>query len=129
MGVMAKPNLSIDELNERRRRSGNLGGRPRKPTAAQAEAKKLEELVPKAMIRLEQNLDAESEQVSQRAADSVLDRAWGKAALSVRHKVDVPDGMPWEGLTPAAKRAVLAKLTRHREELEAQNAGAGDRRA
>ena len=39
------PRLSPAELSEARRASGNLGGRPRKPTQAEARAAALEQLV------------------------------------------------------------------------------------
>ena len=43
------PRLSPAELSEARRASGNLGGRPRKPTQAEARAAALELLVPLAI--------------------------------------------------------------------------------
>ena len=120
---MAKPNLSIDELNEARKRSGNLGGRPRKPTVAEARAVKLEELVPKALRVLDENLDAENEHVRQRAADSVLDRAWGKAVQAIRTETDVSSTSPFDKLSEEEREAVIraARSRIHVLEAESEN--------
>ena len=40
--------------------------------------------MPKALAVLEENLTSESEQVRQRAAEQVLDRAWGKPVTPTR---------------------------------------------
>jgi hypothetical protein len=50
------PRLTIEELNEARRRSGNLGGRPRKPTRDEAREKALDELTPQALAVLKVHL-------------------------------------------------------------------------
>ena len=45
------------ELQEARRKSGRLGGRPRKPTVEEARRAALDELVPKALRVLNEHLD------------------------------------------------------------------------
>ncbi len=52
------PRLNPDELQEARRRSGRLGGRPPKPTADEARRAALDRLVPKAIKVLEEALDS-----------------------------------------------------------------------
>jgi hypothetical protein len=49
----------------------------------EARREKLDELVPKALRVLELNLESEYEHLRQRAAETVLDRAWGKPTMMV----------------------------------------------
>jgi hypothetical protein len=71
------PTLTPKQLQEARRASGNLGGRPRKPTVDEARAAALERLVPKAIRVLEEQLDAGGKD-AWRPALRVLDHAWGR---------------------------------------------------
>jgi hypothetical protein len=71
------PRLTPAELQKARRASGNLGGRPRKPTVDEARAEALERLVPKAIRVLEEQLDAGGKD-AWRPALRVLDHAWGR---------------------------------------------------
>jgi hypothetical protein len=45
---------------------------------------KLQELVPDALLVLEGNLRSENENIRQRAAEHVLDRAWGRPVTPTR---------------------------------------------
>jgi hypothetical protein len=72
------PSLTPDELQEARRRSGRLGGRPRKPTQAEARAAALEELVPAAVRSLRAHL-GEGDPAAWRAGLRVLELAYGSA--------------------------------------------------
>jgi len=67
------PSLSPTELQEARRRSGRLGGRPRKPTVEEARQAALEELIPKSLQVLRAHLGD---------GDTVNPDAW-RAALRV----------------------------------------------
>lgn len=71
------PRLTPDELQAARVRSGNLGGRPRKPTADEARAEALERLVPKAVRVLEEHLDS-GRPDAWRPATKVLEYRWGR---------------------------------------------------
>jgi hypothetical protein len=50
--------LSPSELQEARRRSGRLGGRPRKPTVSEAREAALAELVPPAVATLRAHIES-----------------------------------------------------------------------
>ena len=71
------PRLTSDELQAARMRSGNLGGRPRKPTVDEARAEALERLVPKSIRVLEEHLDS-GRPDAWRAAAKVLEYSWGR---------------------------------------------------
>ena len=69
--------LTPDELQAARRRSGKLGGRPPKPTVAEARSEALERLVPKAIQVLEEHLDS-GRPDAWRSAHRILEHHWGK---------------------------------------------------
>jgi hypothetical protein len=91
------PALTPSELQAARRRSGRLGGPPRKPTAAEARAVALEELVPKAITVLGEHLES-GRPDAWRPALKVLEHAWGRPADQVEASVDV-DGFDLTKLT------------------------------
>jgi hypothetical protein len=72
------PSLTPTELQEARRRSGRLGGRPRKPTVEEARRAALDELVPKALRVLSEHLDKGGPD-AWRAALRVFEHAYGRA--------------------------------------------------
>jgi hypothetical protein len=72
------PSLTPTELQEARRRSGRLGGRPRKPTVEEARRAALDELVPKALRVLNEHLDKGGPD-AWRAALRVFEHAYGRA--------------------------------------------------
>jgi hypothetical protein len=75
------PSLTPAELQEARKRSGRLGGRPRKPTVEEARQAALEELTPKALKVLKAHL-GEGDEVNPhawRAALRVFEHAYGRA--------------------------------------------------
>lgn len=82
--------LTPAELHDARRASGRLGGRPRKPTAEEARVAALEELVPKALRVLRDELDQGGPNAV-RAALKLLDHAWGRPTEHVTL------GVPEEG--------------------------------
>ena len=71
------PSPTPEQLQEARRRSGNLGGRPRKPTRTEAREAALEELTPLALKSLRAHL-GDGDPTAWRAALRVLEYAWGK---------------------------------------------------
>ena len=85
------PRLSPVELQEARRQSGRLGGRPRKPTVEEARREALQELVPKSLRVLEEHLDS-GRPDSWRAALRVLEHAWGRPRKPSRCKRTWPRG-------------------------------------
>jgi len=73
------PSLTPAELQEARRKSGRLGGRPRKPTVEEARRAALDELVPKALRVLNEHLDKGGPD-AWRAALRVFEYEFGRAA-------------------------------------------------
>ena len=84
------PRPTVEELNDARRRSGNLGGRPRKPTRDEAREKALEELTPKALRVLNQHLD-EGGADAWRAALRVFEHAYGPPAERIEQMNLAPE--------------------------------------
>jgi hypothetical protein len=74
--------LSPAELQEARRASGRLGGRPRKPTPSEARAEALEALVPAAVKSLAAHL-GEGDPAAWRAALRVFELCYGRPAETV----------------------------------------------
>jgi len=81
--------LSPAELSEARRASGNLGGRPRKPTQAEARAAALDELVPAAIKSLAAHL-GDGDPLAWRAALRVFEHSFGRPAEIVEEHDPVP---------------------------------------
>jgi hypothetical protein len=80
------PSLTPAELQEARRRSGRLGGRPRKPTQAEARAAALEELIPSAIRSLRNHL-GDGDPAAWRAALRVFELAFGPPPEPVEEPV------------------------------------------
>src|SRR5438874_13679147 len=97
------PRLTPAELQEARRRSGKLGGRPRKPTTEEARAKALEELVPKALKVLTAHLGEGDEMNPEawRAALRVFEHAFGRAPEQAEPEGSVVADL--EALSPAER--------------------------
>ena len=77
----ATPSLTPAQLQEVHRRSGRIGGRPRKPTVEEARQAALEELIPKSLQVLRAHL-GEGDSVNPeawRAALRVFEHAYGRA--------------------------------------------------
>jgi hypothetical protein len=106
------PRLSPDELAEARRRSGRLGGRPRKPSVEEARAKALEELVPRAIRVLREALDSGRDD-AWRPALRVLEHCWGRPADQVEMKAETRV----EELSLDQLRALRARLLAAHPEL------------
>jgi hypothetical protein len=81
--------LTPDQLQEARRRSGRLGGRPTKPTQAEARAAALEELVPPAIRSLRNHL-GDGDPAAWRAGLRVLELAYGPVPPE-QEDVQLPD--------------------------------------
>jgi hypothetical protein len=101
--------LSPVELSEARRRSGSLGGRPRKPTQAEARAAALEELVPLALRSLAAHLGT-GEASSWRAALRVFELSYGKPAGTVELDLDVVDPLRVAEMTSAERALLVARV-------------------
>lgn len=76
------PRLSPVELQDARRASGRLGGRPRKPTPSEARAEALEALVPAAVKSLAAHL-GDGDPAAWRAALRVFELCYGRPAETV----------------------------------------------
>jgi hypothetical protein len=101
--------LSPVELSEARRRSGNLGGRPRKLTQAEARAAALEELVPAAIKSLAAHL-ADGDPLAWRAALRVFELSYGKPAETVELDLDVVDPLHVAEMSAAERAASVARV-------------------
>jgi hypothetical protein len=109
--------LTPAELQEARRASGNLGGRPRKPTVAEARAAALEELLPLAMKSLLAHL-GEGDPAAWRAALRVFEHAFGRPAEIPEEDVEPPGTLEEiQAMTPTERKAVRARLLREHPEL------------
>jgi len=69
--------LTPDELQETRRRSGRLGGRPAKPTVTEARNEALERLLPNSIRVVEEHLES-GRPDAWRSAHRVLEHCWGR---------------------------------------------------
>ncbi|HEY1369809.1 MAG TPA: hypothetical protein VGF23_21960 [Gaiellaceae bacterium] len=109
------PKLTPEELNAARRRSGRLGGRPRKPTIEEARQAALDKLVPKALKVLEAHLGGDGNDVNPaawRAALRVFEHQFGRAPEQpdeggvFAESADEIAGMSWVQLRLMAARLV-----------------------
>jgi hypothetical protein len=91
---------------------GKKGGRPKKPTVAEARALTLESLVPRALVVLQESLEGTDRKIRFQAARDVLDRSWGRPAQTSRVSTEVPPDKPWEDLTREEEKALMAALDR-----------------
>ena len=94
---------------------GRRGGRPPNPTIAEARAVKLEELIPRALSVLAENLESANDNVRQRAAEHVLDRAWGRPTQPTRQ--EIPPGVRLEDLPREQRDALIAEKKRQLEQM------------
>ena len=108
------PKLTPEQLQQARRSSGRLGGRPRKPTAEEARAKVLEELVPRAVQVLREALDSGRDD-AWRPALRVLDHAWGSPVA--QHQVRAETTHDVQDLSLSELQALRARLLREHPEL------------
>jgi hypothetical protein len=106
------PSLSPTELQEARRRSGRLGGRPRKPTVEEARRAALEELTPRALKVLRAHLGDRDEvnPHAWRAALRIFEHAYGRAPDQPLEPDDLPEdpdeiaNLSWDRLRTLAAR-------------------------
>jgi hypothetical protein len=109
---MGMARLTPDELQEARRRSKKLGGRPRKPTVDEARAEALERLVPKAVRVLEEHLDS-GRPDAWRSACRILEQSWGRPP---EHVIPEPE---WDGEEFDLGQLTTAQLAARARELRA----------
>ena len=103
--------LTPEELRAARIRSGNLGGRPRKPTGEEARAAALERLVPKSVKVLEDKLESGGPD-AWRPALRVLEHAWGRPPDKVESEPVLEDGDLDFAKMPMAQLMALARRRR-----------------
>ena len=101
--------MSPVELQDARRASGNLGGRPRKPTQAEARSKALEELVPLAIKSLATHL-GDGDASAWRAALRVFELSYGKPAETIEVDTATRDPFMIAQMTTAERDVILAQL-------------------
>ena len=107
-----------DGASEARRASGNLGGRPRKPTQAEARAAALEQLVPLAIRSLAAHL-GEGEASSWRAALRVLELSYGRPAETPEDLPEDIDPFQVASLTPLKRARLVARVVEAYPHLKA----------
>jgi hypothetical protein len=112
------PSLTPAELQEARRASGNLGGRPRKPTVAEAKAAALEELLPPAIKSLKAHL-GDGDPEAWRAALRLFEHTFGRPAELPAEEEDLQVGSPGDiqAMTPEERRALRKRLLAEYPEL------------
>src|SRR4051794_14920284 len=111
------PRLSPVQLSEARRASGNLGGRPRKPTQAEARAAALEELVPAAIKSLAAHL-GDGDASAWRAALRVFELSYGKPAETLEDAPEDIDPFHVADLTRAERTRLVAQVVARYPQLE-----------
>jgi hypothetical protein len=105
--------LTPDELQEARRRTGRLGGRPRKPTVEEAREAALEELVPAAIRSLKAHLGDGNP------------NAWRAALRMVENQLGKPDDQPElqtldaRAMTSEQRQAAIARMVEEHPGLAA----------
>lgn len=111
------PSPTPAELQEARRASGNLGGRPRKPTVAEARAAALEELVPAAVKSLRAHL-GDGDPAAWQAALRVFEHAYGRPAEIPEEDLETPATIQEvAAMSARERRAVRARLIAEHPEL------------
>jgi hypothetical protein len=118
------PSLTPIELQEARRRSGRLGGRPKRPTVEEARRAALEELVPAAIKSLRAHL-GDGDPAAWRAALRVFEHAFGRAPEVVEDDVSLPSSeaevgrLSWAQMQLLAARIVAEPTTANDEAVGA----------
>jgi hypothetical protein len=105
--------LTPEQLQEARRRSGNLGGRPAKATVAEARTEALARLVPKAIRVLEEHLDS-GRPDAWRSAVRVLEHSWGRPPEHVAPGMDGAQ-INADALKEMPTAQLMELVQRHRE--------------
>jgi hypothetical protein len=100
--------------------SGNPGGRPKSAglVARIREETRDGEEIADFMLSVFRDESA-SRRDRMEAASWLTDRAYGRAAQTVRQEVEVPAGVSFAELTDEQRQALLARITARRAELEA----------
>ena len=83
------PRLSGAQLAEARRRTGRLGGRPRRVTHDDAREAVLQRLMPKALKVLEAKIEA-NDKDCWRAAIKLIEHGWGRPTEQIEVRADEP---------------------------------------
>lgn len=117
--MIAIPTLTPAELQEARRRSGKLGGRPRKPTVEEARAAALEELVPRSLQVLRAHLGdgAEANPNAWRAALRVFEHAYGRPREESEETVPTDD-LDLQSMSTSELEALRRRLLAEQAEEE-----------
>ena len=110
--IQSLARLNPAQLQEARRRSGRLGGRPRKPTREEARERALDELTPRALAVLRDHLGdpASPNPGSWKAALAIFSHAYGAAPVTPTEGVRLPDSageistMSWREMQVVAAR-------------------------
>jgi hypothetical protein len=117
--------LRGEQLQEARRRSGRLGGRPRRPSVAEARVKALDELVPRALQVFKMHLGTGDEINANAwpAALRLFEYAFGREPPEGIESVVLPDSA--EGISALSwleMRALAVKLLAEPQATDAENA-------
>lgn len=107
--VFCIASLTPQELQEARLRSGNLGGRPRKPTTSESRAAALEELLPLSLRVLREELEAGGPQAV-RAALQLFAHGYGKPRETVQVLSDTEGAIDLDSMSDEQLEARAAEL-------------------
>jgi hypothetical protein len=110
------PRLNPTELQQARRASGNLGGRPRKPTVSEARAAALDELVPAAVKSLKAHL-GDGDPNAWRAALRVFEQAFGRPVDAGEEDVEPVDPLGVAQMTSEQRNRLLSRVLDDHPEL------------
>jgi hypothetical protein len=96
------PSLTPAELQAARVASGNLGGRPRKPTVTESREAALAELVPPSIVRLKQHIESDAPD-AWKAGIRVLELAFARTdneeSFTFPTSIEAIEALSWKQLT------------------------------
>ena len=84
------PTLTPEQLQDARRKSGKLGGRPRKPRPTDLERERIERILDRAWGVLEESLEDEDTRMRLQAAKEAFDRIYGRPQQTLAGEGDQP---------------------------------------
>jgi hypothetical protein len=111
--------LTPEQLREARVRSGRLGGRPRKPTQAEARAAALDELIPAAIKSLAAHLAEGNNPAAWRAALRVFELRYGGPDSLPEPDLDGDGPLDVRKLSSAQRAALMARVLHDHPDLAA----------
>ncbi len=113
----------MQRMRQARRESGRLAGRPLKPTHDEAREEALKRLAPRALQKLEEQLESEDDRIAQTAALRILEWQWGKPTTPVEDVTERPTAILWEHPAMEGAARLARKLERQAVKSKALPSG------